>query len=229
MDAAVVAQLTSAIVVGSQSTGNVTRAAGLPEDKFIGIVDGTVCRFGDFTVTAFSTPHSTPVLYPGEIAAPFPNPASIRDYREGENFTFHIAHPWGNVLIVPSLGVRERWHIPLRADVVLLGIGGLSTDRQRQRYWDQFVTGSGAGRIYPIHWDNFFKPVRAGPVGKPTWGLSRKLRALNDLALPEQTIGLLPFADEVSLYPASTTPIGTAPPLSDGCHPPSATQHGDRL
>lgn len=218
MDSAYVANLTSSVVVGSPSTANIARGMKLPENRIAEIADGSVCQFGAFTVTAFATPHSKPKLFRGRIDIPLSHPAKAGAYREGGNFSFHVAHPWGNVLIVPSRGVRRDWKVPFDADVVFLGIGGFISGKQKLRpYWEQFVTGSNATRIYPIHYDNFFKPIQFGPVQEKSRGLGRKLRILQGLAEPEQFVEVLPVDDAVVLYAPGGGTKRLAPSPLGGC------------
>jgi L-ascorbate metabolism protein UlaG (beta-lactamase superfamily) len=48
----------------------------------------------------------------------------------------------------------------VKAEVVLLGIGSLGqrSDGYRQDYWREVVQASGARRVIPIHWDDFWLP-----------------------------------------------------------------------
>lgn len=173
MDAPYVAHMTGAAIVGSASTMNIALGVDFPKQMIKVIEDGSTCRFGDFTVTAFKTPHSWPNPLSGHIQEPLGRSARALEYREGDNFTFHVAHPLGNVLIVPSLGVRRGWSVPKKADVVFLGVGGLTPPYETfKSYWDQFVVPSGAATVYPIHWDDFLAPpdLKAGP------GVPRRLR-----------------------------------------------------
>lgn len=181
MDAPYVAQLTGATVVGSRSTANIALGSGFPAERIEIVGDGWVCRFGEFTVTTFLTPHSRPNLLPGRIAKPLPRSASVLAYRDGGNYSFHVAHPLGNVLIVPSRAVRPGWSVPLRAATVFLGVGGrVSSAEQLRTYWDQFVSGSGAKTVYPIHWDNFFAEYQE--LKRVPRRLARKKAFLESLA-----------------------------------------------
>jgi L-ascorbate metabolism protein UlaG (beta-lactamase superfamily) len=216
MDGPYVAQRTGARFVGSHSAANIARGAGLPERQIDELIDGAQCHFGAFTVTSFRTPHSRPVLFPGRIRkVPDPSP-TIGNFREGGNYTFHFAHPWGNLLVVPSRGIRPDW-TPPPADVVLLGVGGLIPGRRSLRpYWAQFVVGSGATRVYPIHWDSIFRPVTLGRAAENGRRIRRRLRWLRDLSRFGQSVQLLPYGDEVQLFDAGTA-LSTDVRSADGC------------
>jgi L-ascorbate metabolism protein UlaG (beta-lactamase superfamily) len=206
MDSPYVASLTGAKILGSASTGNIALGADFPADRIEQIEDGSVCRFGDFIISVFRSPHSSPTLFPGRIAEPLGRSARVWDYKEGGNFTFHISHPWGNVLIVPSMGIRKNWSVPYPADTVFLGVGGLPLNsRKLTSYWRQFVEGSGAKTVYPIHWDNFFKPP---PRSQSAPAIPRRLRSR--LAQLKRLAG----TGRRVLVP----PYGTAMALGEGRH-----------
>jgi len=200
MDTPYVAQLTGAAIVGSDSTRNIALGVSFPDDRIKRIADRTVCRFGDFTVTAFETPHSSPTLFPGRIDRPLGRSARVWNYREGGNFTFHVAHPLGSVLIVPSLGVRSGWVVPKTADVVFLGMGGAIRKTERlKRFWQQFVRGPGTAVVYPIHWDDFFAGPASGSDPHVPKRLRKKLSILNELAGRPDVVKVPPYASEIVL------------------------------
>jgi L-ascorbate metabolism protein UlaG (beta-lactamase superfamily) len=211
MDTPYVAQMTAATIVGSRSTKNIALGSGFPADRIETIEDGSICRFGAFEIRIFKTPHGWPRPYPGEIAEPLRRSAWIREYKEGGNFTFHVAHPWGSVLIVPSTGVRQNWAVPLPAQIVFLGIGGpiLSVDQLRP-YWRQFVTEPRATSVYPIHWDYIFAEFDRGLSPKGPGRLRKKLKYLRPLAPDPTMIKDLPYAEEISL---SGNPVRPLPSL----------------
>jgi L-ascorbate metabolism protein UlaG (beta-lactamase superfamily) len=221
MDTPYVAQLTGATVVGSRSTENIALGVGFPRDRVQRIADGSVCRFGAFTVTIFQTPHSTPKPFPGEISGPLSRSAWVEDYREGGNFTFHVAHPLGNVLVVPSRGVRKGWSgRPLRADTVFLGVGGLVSSADKLRpMWDQFVVGFKAETVYPIHWDDFLRKASSEFDGEIPSRLRKKLHSLEQLAGRKGMVKAPPYAVEIPL--GHGQPGGTPPSeaVAEGCVP----------
>jgi len=198
MDAPYVAQLTGATVVGSRSTANIALGSGFPAKRIEIVGDRWVCRFGEFTVTTFLTPHSKPNLLPGRIAKPLPRSASVLAYKEGGSYSFHVAHPLGNVLIVPSRAVRPDWSVPLPAATVFLGMGGrVSSAEQLRPYWDQFVSGSGAKTVYPIHWDDFFTEYEE--LERVPRRLARKKALLESLSGGTVAIEVPPYTRSIVL------------------------------
>lgn len=233
MDSPYVAHLTGATLVGSRSSANIARGVDFPESKIAEVIDGSTCHFGAFTVSVFQTPHSKPNLIAGRIERALGRSAWVGAYKDGGNFSFHIAHPWGNVLVVPSRGVRKNWRIPLQSDVVFLGIGGsVRSAKKMQPLWDQFVTASAATKVYPIHWDNFFAPSHPRSADGTTAGIGRKLAKLRSLAQQGQHVALLQPFEKVLLRAPGLPLTNSEIASKDGCDLPStpaamATAHSN--
>ena len=82
MDIGAIANRSSASILGSESTANIARGAGVPEDQIVVVESGNPYSFGLFTVTLLASPHapigwggSVPVS--GTIDEPLPPPAPI--------------------------------------------------------------------------------------------------------------------------------------------------------
>ena len=93
MDAGVVAKLTGATLVGSESTANVGRGDGLAESQIKVMKPGEAMRFGSFTVTFIESVHAgaTGGAPTGEITEPLKLPAHYLDYKLGGVFSLVIA------------------------------------------------------------------------------------------------------------------------------------------
>jgi L-ascorbate metabolism protein UlaG (beta-lactamase superfamily) len=168
MDVAEVAQRTGAVVVGSRSTANAARGGGVPESQITEVAPGEALRFGRFRVTFLESLHAPLVdggpPMPGEIAEPLVPPAPISAYREGGSFSILIAHPRGRALVQGSAGYVASALAGRAADVVLLGVGGLSRlgPEHREAYWDEIVSPVRPRRLLPIHWDDLTRDPDAG-------------------------------------------------------------------
>jgi L-ascorbate metabolism protein UlaG (beta-lactamase superfamily) len=209
MDSPFVAELTDAVLVGSESTANVGRGWGLDEARILVPEPGQPLRFGAFTVTLIESRH-----YPlpfGEslldkpIVEPLVQPASIFEYLEGGSFSVLVEHKIGSILIQGSAGFIPGALEGREADVVLLGIGGLGrADIEfRSDYYREIVEAVGARRVAPIHWDDFTRPLSRELVPTP--------RLLDDVAatmdwLAERTSAagaeliMLPVLDKALLF-----------------------------
>jgi len=166
MDVAEVAKRTSALLVGSESTANIGRGGGLPEDQIKVVEDGESLIFGDFTVTMIDSKH---FVFPESSALagidgdwtidePLTPPAPAREYMQGVAYSILIEHSEGSALIQSSAGFKEDSLEGIDVDVVYLGIGGLTgqTDDYLDTYWREIVAMTEPEGIYVIHWDSFF-------------------------------------------------------------------------
>jgi L-ascorbate metabolism protein UlaG (beta-lactamase superfamily) len=161
MDSPEVAKRTGALLIGSESTANVGRGWGLPEDR-IRVADGeTRYRFGDFVVTLVPSKHFPHGMAMGEIEKPLTPPARATAYKEGGSYSVFIEHGGRTLLVQGSAGFVEGRLRGRRAEVVFLGIGGLGTQDEayRRRYWNQVVKPLRPQRVIPIHWDDFTRPL----------------------------------------------------------------------
>lgn len=161
VDAPEVARRTGAVLVGSESTANVGRGWGLPEDR-MRVADGERSfRFGRFRVTLVPSRHLPHGMAMGEIETPLKPPARATAYREGGSYSVFIEHGDRSMLVQGSAGFVEGRLAGRQADVVFLGIGGLGTQEAayRQAYWRQVVAPVDPERVIPIHWDDFTRPL----------------------------------------------------------------------
>lgn len=161
MDSPEVARRTGAVVVGSESTANIARGAGLPENQIHLLTPGEPMTFGAFTVTAIRSQHFPHGMAMGEITQPLVPPARAMDYLEGGSFSLLVSHAVGSLLIQGSAGWVERALTGRHADIVLLGVGGLGNrdEAYRQGYWNAVVGATTPRCLIPIHWDDFTLPL----------------------------------------------------------------------
>jgi L-ascorbate metabolism protein UlaG (beta-lactamase superfamily) len=165
MDIGAIANRSFASILGSSTTVQIARGAGVPEDQIILATSRNEYLFGKFTVTLIDSAHAPfawrgEVPLPGVIEQPLKTPAPITAWREGHSYSIVIAHPSGTTLVQGSAGFVEGALSDVRADVVMLGIGrlaGIGRD-YAERYWQEVVTTTGAKRVFPIHFDDYTKP-----------------------------------------------------------------------
>ena len=165
MDIGEIANRSSASVLGSESTANIARGAGVPEDQIVVAEPGQAYTFGEFEVTLLPSRHApigwrgAPPL-PGTIDEPLVMPQPVSAMREGDSYAVLIRHPQGTAIVQGSAGFDSEPLEGVSADVVLLGIGGLGTldIAFAEQFWHALVTSTGAKSVYPIHFDDFTKP-----------------------------------------------------------------------
>jgi L-ascorbate metabolism protein UlaG (beta-lactamase superfamily) len=200
MDAPYFAARTGAIVVGSESTANVARGAGLPEEKIRIIADGQTVAIGNFTATFIKSVHS-PALFgripwQGEITEPLRPPVSASAYREGGTYAIVLAHPKGTLLHYGSAGIKPGSLDNVSADVVFLSLGGRN---DTPSLLSHVVTPVHAARVIPIHFDNFFAPLDTR--FSHLIGVNMKEFHRSMAEFPHATAMPLPIGREAVLFP----------------------------
>lgn len=176
MDAPIVSQLTGAPVYGSLSTANICRGLDLSENSIRLFENNQAIQFGDFRVTPILSKHyefanarirERALGGSQEITEPLIPPAKPDAYKMGGAYTLYFEHPSGNFLLQSSAGWKENTLDGIRADVVLLGIGGLGAQTQayQQTYFEQLVDQVQAKEVFLIHWD-----ALSGSIRKPIQG-----------------------------------------------------------
>ncbi len=161
MDVGALANRSSASILGSESTANIARGAGVPEDQILVVEPGSSYTFGNFVVTMVVSPHgpvgwggSVPMA--GTIDEPLEQPAPVQAYREGRSYSIVIVHPHGTTVVHASGGFKQNALDDVADDVVILGVGlieGLGRD-YTEKYWQSVVTSTGAKHVFPVHFDD---------------------------------------------------------------------------
>ena len=165
MDIGAIANRSSASIIGSETTANIARGAGVPEDQIVIAESGVDYHFGEFTVRIVDSSHAplgwgASVPYAGTIDAPLELPAPVSAWREGKSYSIVIMHPQGTTVIQGSAGFRPGALDSVVADVVMLGVFGLENFGRdyTEQFWLSLVTSTGAKRVIPIHFDDYTRP-----------------------------------------------------------------------
>jgi L-ascorbate metabolism protein UlaG (beta-lactamase superfamily) len=201
MDAGVVAMLTGARLMGSASTLNIGRGAGMPEDRLRPAA--SPASFGPFRVSFIESRHAgasggNPT---GDIEQPLAAPAHYMDYRQGGTYSILIEHPQGSVLHHGSAGFVPGALNGRRADVVFLGVALID---ELAPYLAETVDRVGARRVIPVHWDDFLQPLDE-PL-RPFPGAVRLDKFFTGMQRlrPEVAVQTLEVAKRVALFPRGT-------------------------
>ncbi len=165
MDIGAIANRSSASILGSTSSVQVGRGAGVPDDQLVIVEDNAEYTFGNFTVRFVESLHAPigwngTIPLAGTIEEPLSLPAPINAFREGGSYSILISHPQGSALVQGSAGIRDDVLADLRVDTVFLGVG-LAESLGRdyiERYWQQTVTATGAKTVIPVHFDDYTRP-----------------------------------------------------------------------
>lgn len=199
LDSAYVAERTGARLVGGESTANIGRGHGLPEERIVVATPGEPITIGAYTLTLVESHHCPPDRYPGTITEPLRPPARAGAYRCGEAWSILVRHGSSrSALVQGSAGFVAGALAGHRADVAYLGVGqlGLQSEEYVTAYWAETVRTVGARHVVLIHWDDFFRPLPMTPDDPP-------LRALpyagDDLDATMRVLSRLAVADGVEL------------------------------
>ena len=160
MDSPWFAKPSNAMIVGSESTANVARGAGISEQQIRIVKDRESVTIGKFKATFIKSIHS-PALFgkipwPGDIKQPLTPPASASAYREGGAYAIFIEHPKGTFLHYGSPGIKPELFDNFSADVVFLSIGGRKDTPSLVRH---VLAPLQPKTVIPIHFDDLFGPV----------------------------------------------------------------------
>jgi L-ascorbate metabolism protein UlaG (beta-lactamase superfamily) len=212
MDVGHVANRTSAVILGSESTANIARGAQVPVDQYQILAEGETRQFGDFTIKLLASRHA-PVkpggdgpFFPGTIDEPLRQPASVHEWKEGVVWSVFIGHPRGTTLIQSSGGFIEDKLDGESADVVMLGIAGIARIGREyvQALWNETVALTGATRVIPVHHDDFtaaFGEVSLRPDAVDNIVITAGwIDEIVEKNAAEITIELPPFGQAIPLY-----------------------------
>lgn len=176
MDSPLIARRTGALLVGSPSTLNLGRGAGLDATQMREVKSGDSLQLGRFKLSFIASRHSPTLWSDGngheDIEAPLSAPAAASAWREGTVWSLLVEHEGQRILVQGSAGFVPDAMKGRPADVVFLGVGTLGQKDQayRDAYWRETVQLSGARRVIPIHWDDFWQPLPDGatqPLAMP--------------------------------------------------------------
>ena len=211
MDIGYIANRTSAVILGSQSTANIAKGAEVPVDQYQTLADGETRQFGNFTITLLASRHAPigtdgEAWFPGSIDSPLRQPAHVSAWREGVTWSILIGHPRGTTLINGSAGYIPGKLQGVTADVAILGIAGLAGLGREyvDDYWQETIAATGARRLIAVHFDDFTAPFGevvlfpklADDIIKTAGWLDKLIAAEESDVLIE----LPPFGQPIELY-----------------------------
>lgn len=162
-----------AVIYGSPSALNVGRGGNVPKDMLVPFCGNQEFCIGKFKIRVLPSIHSKSHFYNNDLGKtidePLSQPAKKKDFKEGGSFDFFIENSGKTFLIRPSCNYLKNQLNDINADVLFLGIGGLSKSEkeQRQKFFTETIEKVNPKLVVPIHWDNFFKTLRKPVTGMP--------------------------------------------------------------
>ncbi len=166
LDVPYIAAKTHATVIGTESTKNVVRAYGIPEEQLITVRGGEDYAFGTFSLKVIPSLHS-PLdhkHYFSSERAPsgMKAPLTLKQMSpEGGTLAYLVRFRGHQILVFGGMNYIEREMQGLKPDVALVGAAG-----SRKEIYDYCGRLMRAVQfpplVLPTHWDNFFVPY-GGP------------------------------------------------------------------
>lgn len=165
LDVPHIALKTRATVIGTESTENIMRAYGVPEEQLITVRGGEDYQFHGFSLKVIPSIHSpldhkhyfSSATAPAGMKAPL---TLEQIHPEGGTLAYLIRFPDHQILAFGGNNYIEREITGLEPDVVLMGAGA-----SRKEIYD--YTGRLMRDLHypavvlPTHWDNFLVPYEA--------------------------------------------------------------------
>ncbi|MEZ4289904.1 MAG: MBL fold metallo-hydrolase [Myxococcota bacterium] len=222
MDAPEVARRTGAVLIGSESTANIARGWGLPEQQIRLAVDREPIPLGRFTLRLIETDHFA-----------FPDP-EVRERAlaspDIEAPSFPPSPPSTTASVAPTRSTSSTPSVASSCRAVQGFARAASAASKRtssssawadsgpdarvpEAYWRETVTRTGARRG-PDHWDSLTAPIEGPFVGEVraagllSGGAPETLAMLRakQAAEPDLRISTLPRYDEVVLFAPALAP-----------------------
>jgi len=173
LDAAYISNTCNADIYGSYSAMNVGRGGNVPEEKLHSYDDCRDYSIGDYEITVIPSIHSKAHWYNDDLGQvidkPIVQPAKKKEYKEGGSYDFLVKNGGKTYLIRPSFNYIEGQLDGIKADVLYLGIAGISRadEETKKKFFEETVEKVKPQIVLPIHWDNFFKPLYSAGYNAP--------------------------------------------------------------
>lgn len=194
LDAPYLCHRTGARLIGSPSTVNVGRAAGLPECQLVSTNGNEVIESGPSLVKGLPSLHGKilggRVPLPGNIESPPSWPPKLRELRHGQVLNWYIEIAGLKIVHIDSADFIDEELAGHSADVVCLCAIGR---QYRPNYVETVVEKLQPKYIIPCHWDWLFTPYYAKTKYHPKIDLPGFIKEISSLGC---TPVVLPFDGE---------------------------------
>lgn len=173
IDAPYITEKYGGVLYGSNSVINIGKGYGLGPIQLKKIQQEQEIKIGDFTVTPYLTPHPPHLmnilLMNGHVEKPIQFPAKAWEFRVGDTYSFLIKHSKFSLLFhavskVPDTDPTKE----LKVDILLMTIANRNSSEE---IIQKKLIPSGAKKIIPLHFDNFFFKMRRDQQIDHLWGV----------------------------------------------------------
>ena len=160
-DVPYIAKRTGAKVIGTETTTNILRAYGIPDDQLYTVKGGEDYQFENFSVRVIPSLHSAlgkkKYFDSRTYTEPPKAPLRIKDFIEGGSLNFYIRFENHKVLTAGSMNFIEREIQGLEPDIILPGVN--FSRLEIYKYTERLMKATNFPKIViPAHWDNFRVP-----------------------------------------------------------------------
>jgi len=162
-DVPYIAQKTGAVVIGTETSSNILKAYGIPDQQLITVVGGEDYQFDDFSVRVIPSLHSalgdkrsfdSSVHADSEMLNP---PLRLEEFVEGGSLMFLVRLDTHKILTAGSMNFLEREVEGLTPDILLPGVN--FSRLEIYKYTERLLSLTNFPEIViPTHWDNFRIP-----------------------------------------------------------------------
>lgn len=205
LDVPPIALRTGALVVGSQSTVNLARSRGVPEEKTRLVKPGDHFTIGTFTIDVRGTRHAdlAGLSHPmGGVVAPSAGPLWFFEYALDDTLFYRLEANGASLWFHPTSTFAEGELGSPAAPTLIVGVTGEAQTRQKV---DGLLAEAKPRRVLPTHYDNFFQPWSKGLAKMPGLDLDAA-KALFTAADPTLDWVVLDQGERVWLPPDSPKP-----------------------
>lgn len=160
----------SANIYGSSSARNFALGQNIEENRIRVIEDNLETQIKSFKVSAFKsvhTPHFMDILLmSGEIENPLALPTALWNLKEGGSYFVYLEHKNGNILFHSSSTTNPymKDYKKYKPKILFLTIANRKSTKDQI---DNIIKPLNPEIIIPMHFDNFFEPLKENPNNLP--------------------------------------------------------------
>lgn len=160
-DVPYIARITGAKVVGTETTCNILRAYGIPDDQLYPVKGGEDYQFESFSVRVIPSIHSAlnaKHYIDNRTYAEVPKaPLKVSEFIEGGSLMFKARFARHEVLTMGSMNFVERELQGIETDILIAGVN--RSQLGLYKYNERLLKVTNNPKIIiPTHWDNFRVP-----------------------------------------------------------------------
>ena len=160
-DVPYIAKKTGAKVIGTETTCNILRAYGIPNEQLYPVKGGEDYQFNNFAIKVIPTIHSAlneKHYIDNRVYTEIPKaPLKVSEFIEGGSLMFLARFSNHQILTMGSMNFIERELLGLKPDILLAGVN--RSQLGLYKYNERLLAITNYPKvIIPTHWDNFKLP-----------------------------------------------------------------------